>query len=144
MKAEIVAKAYSDAKEYYASKGIDTEEALAHLQQYDNPYLFTVPEVGQGRACDGMSKEDCIKVLLDVPGCNEQDVSRLCLCVKSTEDNRADSIITIITEARKAQKDHLLTLLKDGEMLDAVYNEFCVRNNVPVADEYISDVKNYI
>ena len=55
------------------------------------------------------------------------------------------SLLTYVTSVRQQQRQDLMRSLGgDGTCLDAVYDEHCLRCEVPVADEYIADVERYI
>lgn len=56
-----------------------------------------------------------------------------------------DSLLTYVTDFRLQQRQEILQQLGgDGTYLDAVYDEHCLRWDVPVADEYIADVERHI
>lgn len=56
-----------------------------------------------------------------------------------------DSLLAYVTDFRQQQRQEILAQLGgDSTYLDAIYDEHCLRWDVPVADEYIADVERHI
>ena len=57
-----------------------------------------------------------------------------------------ESVVDFVRSQREKQKAVLRKALPSAtpEQVEAIYNVFCLRCNVPVADEWIADVEAYV
>lgn len=138
MKTSQIAEAFQEAKERYATAGIDLESILAQLQQLHLTLTCDADASTSTPRNTEQYRQDLVKAQSLIGGHHH--------CDALGKEGHIEDIYTYVKNAREAQLQWLKTMLNesDTEACWPVYDEFCRRNDVPVRDEYLADIDSYV